>query len=92
MNKPIKILTLCFAILSLSACSIAPGIPGMKGNSSRYAKPQKEGVDYKLVVINANTIRNQKAFDYADFIGCEEIVILGKKDSIKPETVLLKVP
>lgn len=68
MKKIIRILITTAAVLSLGACSIAPGVPGLKTNSSRYAKPQKEGVDYKLVVINADTISNQKPFDYAAYV------------------------
>ncbi|MGK0272164.1 MAG: polysaccharide export outer membrane protein [Cocleimonas sp.] len=68
MKKSIKILVISFSIASLSACSIAPGVPGLKTSSSRYAKPQKEGVDYKLIIINADTVRNQKPFDYAAYV------------------------
>ena len=68
MKNIIRILTVGFAIISLSACSLAPGVPGLKINDSRYAKPQKEGVDYKIVIINADTIRKQKPFDYVAFI------------------------
>ncbi len=68
MKNIIQVLTVTLAVLSLSACSIAPGIPGLKTSSSRYEKPQKEGVDYKLVVINADTIRKQKPFNYAAYV------------------------
>ena len=68
MKKIIQFVTINFAVLSLSACSLAPGIPGLKTNSSRYDKPQKEGVDYKLVVINADTISKQTSFDYAAYV------------------------
>ena len=68
MKKIIQILIINLAIISLSACSLAPGVPGLKTSSSRYAKPQKEGVDYKLIIINADSIRNQKTFDYAAYV------------------------
>jgi len=68
MKKITQVLTATLVVLGLSACSIAPGIPGLKTSSSRYEKPQKEGVDYKLVVINADTIRKQKPFDYAAYV------------------------
>ncbi len=55
--------------ITFSACSInPPGVPGLKTSSSRYAKPQKEGVDYKLIVIDAQAIQNQKPFDYINYI------------------------
>ena len=68
MKKIIQIFIVNLAIISLSACSMAPGVPGLKTNSSRYAKPQKEGVDYKLVIINADSIRKQKPFDYVAYV------------------------
>ncbi len=68
MKNIIHALIISFALVSLSACSIVPGVPGLKTNSSRYAKPQKEGVDYKLIVINADTISKQKPFDYAAYV------------------------
>jgi polysaccharide export outer membrane protein len=67
--KKISLTLLVFSLFSfLSACSVAPGVPGLNSSASRYAKAQKEGVDYKLVVINANAIRNQKAFNYVAYI------------------------
>jgi len=67
-----KKLTLLFSTLiltfSIGGCSMSPGIPGLDTASTRYAKEQKEGVDYKLVRINAQSIRNQKPFDYATYI------------------------
>jgi len=68
MKNFIRLLTVTFVLLGLTACSIAPGIPGLKTNSSRYTKPQKEGVDYKVVIINADTIRKQRPFDYATYV------------------------
>ena len=47
---------------------MSPGVPGLNTASTRYAKIQKEGVDYKLVRISAETIRSQKPFDYAAYI------------------------
>jgi len=64
----LRSLFFAFAMISLSACSFTPGMPGLKINSSGNAKAQKEGVDYKVVVINANVIKNQKPFDYAAFV------------------------
>lgn len=52
----------------MTACSFSPGVPGIKVISSKNEKPQKEGIDYKLVVINQNAIQNQKPFDYAGYI------------------------
>ncbi|WP_299874298.1 polysaccharide biosynthesis/export family protein [uncultured Cocleimonas sp.] len=52
----------------MSSCSIAPGVPGLKTSFSRDSKPQKEGVDYKLVIINADTINKQRPFDYAAYV------------------------
>ena len=68
MKKLSSILFLIIYLASLSGCSISPGIPGLNTSSTRYAKPQKEGVDYKLVVINAESIKKQKPFDYAKYI------------------------
>ena len=69
MKTIIRTLSIVLAIISLSACSsMAPGIPGLKIDSSRYEKPQKEGVDYKVVIINTDTIRKQKPFDYGAYV------------------------
>lgn len=63
MKKNIRALTVCLVVLSLSACSIAPGIPGLKNSSSKNGDTK-----YKLVVIDAAAIRNQKPFDYTAYI------------------------
>ena len=69
MKKIIINLSVVFTLLGVAGCSsITPGMPGLKTNSSRYAKPQVEGVDYKLVIINADTINKQKPFDYVSYI------------------------
>ena len=69
MNKTIQIISiLILSLLTFSGCSMSPGIPGLDTASTRYAKVQKEGVDYKLVRINAQTIRSQKPFNYAAYI------------------------
>ncbi len=59
---------LIFSLTFLNGCSMSPGIPGLNTASTRYVKVQKEGVDYKLVRISANTIRGQKPFDYSAYI------------------------
>ena len=69
MKTILRSVSVALAIISLSACSsIAPGIPGLNISASRYEKPQKEGVDYKVVIINANTLRKQKPFDYGAYV------------------------
>ena len=69
MKTIIRSLSIALAIISLSACSsMIPGVPGLKIDSSRYEKPQKEGVDYKVVIINTDTIRKQKPFDYGAYV------------------------
>jgi len=69
MNKIAHVVLIALMATSFVGCaSITPGVPGLKTSASRYAKPQREGVDYKLVVINADTIRKQKPFDYAAYI------------------------
>lgn len=68
MKKIFFALLLFSTLAFLSACSMAPGVPGLNISSSRYAKAQREGVDYKLIVINAATIKNQKTFDYSTYI------------------------
>lgn len=66
MKKLFLRLVTLFGVFSISACSyVSPGMPGLK---AAKAKPQIEGVDYKLVVIDAETIRNQKPFDYVSYI------------------------
>lgn len=72
-NLFIKLLAV-FTIFSMTACSISPGVPGLKASS---AKPQQEGVDYNLVVIDANTIRDQKPFDYVAYIKLKEKRLLS---------------
>ena len=68
MKNITQILIIIFATISLSSCSIAPGVPGLKTSFSKGSKPQKEGVDYKLVIINADTILKQRPFDYASYV------------------------
>jgi len=69
MNKIyFKLSILSLLLIFLSGCSMSPGVPGLNTASTRYAKVQKEGVDYKLVRISAETIRSQKPFDYAAYI------------------------
>lgn len=68
MNKIILNLSIFITIVALTGCSLAPGIPGLEIDSSRNGKPQKEGVDYKLVIIDAETIKKQKPFDFAAYI------------------------
>jgi len=72
MNKIYFALLILPSLLSFSGCSSAPGVPGLNTASSRYAKPQTEGVDYKLVVINAQSIKNQRSFDYASYIATQK--------------------
>ena len=74
MNKIyFKLATLALLLVSLNGCSMRPGVPGLNTASTRYAKVQKEGVDYKLVRISANTIRSQAPFDYAAFIRAKKV-------------------
>ena len=54
-------------MVSFSGCSLAPGMRGLD-TSSLKVKPQKEGEDYKLVLIDSKTIKNQKPFDYIAYI------------------------
>ena len=68
MKKLALLFPALIILFSIGGCSMSPGIPGLDTASTRYAKEQKEGVDYKLVRINANSIRNQKPFDYAAYI------------------------
>lgn len=68
MKKLLRSLSIVLAVSSLSACSISPGIPGLKLNSSQSIPDQVEGVDYKVVVIDANVIKNQRPFDYVAFV------------------------
>ena len=68
MKKITQILIITFATISLSSCSIAPGVPGLKTSSSKKSKPPKEGIDYKLEIINADTILKQRPFDYASYV------------------------
>ena len=68
LNNLFKIILVITISITFSACSIVPGVPGLKSDSSRYAKEQKEGVDYKLVIIDAKAIQNQKPFNYAAYI------------------------
>lgn len=72
MKKLLTSLSLLFTLFSLAGCSISPGIPGLNTDSTRYAKEQKEGVDYKLVVINAKSIKSQKPFDYISYIASKK--------------------
>jgi len=69
MKKITQIVTiLILSSLAFSGCSMSPGIPGLDTASTRYAKVQKEGIDYKLVRINAQTIRSQTPFNYVTYI------------------------
>lgn len=68
MKTIFRTLSVVLAVASLTACSISPGIPGLNTNALKNAAPQKEGVDYKVVLINAETIRKQKPFDYAAYV------------------------
>jgi len=68
MKNLFILLSLLFTLISLAGCSVSPGIPGLNTASTRYAKAQKEGVDYKLIVINAESVKNQKTFDYVSYI------------------------
>ncbi len=68
MKKIYQPLLILSMTLSLIGCSFSPGVPGLTSKSSRYEKPQREGIDYKLVVIDRNMIRNQKTFNYAAYI------------------------
>jgi len=68
MKKRSFIYSALLSLTLLSGCSLSPGVPGLSIDSSRYAKKQVEGRDYKLVVINANTIQKQKPFNYANYI------------------------
>ena len=54
------------ALIALSGCTM-PGIPGLN-TFSNNEKPQKEGIDYKLITINSESIANQKTFDQLDYI------------------------
>ncbi len=68
MKKIFLLTSTLILFLTFSGCSMSPGIPGLNTAATRYAKVQKEGVDYKLVRINAQTLRSQKPFDYATYI------------------------
>ncbi len=69
MRKIILIVSILIpSMISFSGCSMSPGIPGLNTASTRYAKVQKEGVDYKLVRISTKTIRSQKPFNYTAYI------------------------
>ncbi len=68
MKKLLVSLSFFLALVSLAGCSFSPGVPNLNTNSTRYAKEQKEDVDYKLVVISATSIQNQKPFDYISYI------------------------
>lgn len=68
MKNIIRVLSVMIAPFVLTACSISPGIPGLNTTVLRNAPLQKEGVDYKVVLINAETIRKQKPFNYAAFV------------------------
>jgi polysaccharide export outer membrane protein len=72
MNKLLFVTLTLSSLVLFSGCSYAPGVPGLNVSSSRYAKVQKEGVDYKLVVINAMAIKNQKPFNYVSYIASKK--------------------
>lgn len=61
-------LLIIISLVLFTGCSISPGVPGLNTSTTRYAKTQKEGIDYKLIVINAKSIKNQKTFDYVSYI------------------------
>lgn len=68
MKKTFIPLSILFTLVFLVGCSVTPGIPGLNTTSTRYTKAQKAGIDYKLVVINTESISNQKPFDYINYI------------------------
>ncbi|WP_299873326.1 polysaccharide biosynthesis/export family protein [uncultured Cocleimonas sp.] len=68
MKKLCRALLTFTAVISLVGCSFSPGVPGLSSKTSRYEKAQKEGVDYKLVVIDRKMIQSQKPFNYENYI------------------------
>jgi len=68
MKKISRVLLLIATTTAFAGCSFTPGIPGLSSKSSRYEKPQVEGVDYKLISIDRNVILNQQPFNYANYI------------------------
>ncbi len=68
MKKLSVLFVIITVVISLNGCSIVPGVPGLTTSATRYVKPPKEGRDYKLVVINSQTIKSQKSFNYANYI------------------------
>ena len=68
MNRKLLVLAVIIFSFLLNSCTTAPGIPGVNVTASNNSTPPKERVDYKLVVINAKTIQNQKRFDYNAYI------------------------
>jgi len=66
--KKIFISLLVFSsLVFLNACS-APGVPGLNIPSTQGSNTQRIGIDYKLIVINASAIQNQKPFNYISYI------------------------
>lgn len=68
IRKYIALIIPLVFLVSLNGCSTAPGIPGIKVPPPKSATSLKNGVDYKLVVINAQTIHNQRPFNVKAFI------------------------
>ncbi len=68
MKKIRQIILLIATATAFTGCSLSPGVPGLSTKSSRYQKPQVEGVDYKLISIDRSVIQNQKPFNYANYI------------------------
>lgn len=94
MKNIIRSLSVVLAVISLSACSLTPGIPGLYTNSSSSAKPQKEGVDYKVVIIDADVIKKQMPFDYVAYVKSKKQRVsfsksrsLSKSNSLKSTRV-----
>ena len=54
-------------MISFSDCSMPPGMRGLD-TSSLKAKPQKDGVDYKLILLDSEAIKHQKPFDHVAYI------------------------
>ena len=68
MKIPSLVLISVIFLLALSGCSSSPGIPGINIAANSATKPLKNGVDFKLYIINNQTIKSQKPFDYATYI------------------------
>ncbi len=68
MKKISRLLFILTIMFSFAGCSLGPGVPGLNAKSSRYEKNPREGVDYKIFIINRDTILKQKPFDYVSYI------------------------